>query len=82
MPDDYTDLVTLSQREYDTLIQDSTLPGELLEDFDHTEDTVTIPRWEYAELKKESQFLEALRAHGCDNWDGWSEAAREVYEND
>lgn len=35
---------------------------------------VTISKKEYDQLIKDSEFLEALRAAGVDNWDGYSYA--------
>ncbi len=37
-------------------------------------ETVTISKKEYDQLIKDSEFLEALRAAGVDNWDGYSYA--------
>ena len=37
-------------------------------------ETVVIPKKEYDQLIKDSEFLEALRAAGVDNWDGYSYA--------
>jgi hypothetical protein len=39
-----------------------------------SEETVTIPKTEYESLQKEAKFLEALRAAGVDNWEGWDYA--------
>jgi len=39
-----------------------------------TEETITITRKEYKELKEDSDFLQALRAAGVDNWDGYDYA--------
>lgn len=39
-----------------------------------TEETVTISKEEYEELKKDQKFLEALRAAGVDNWEGYDYA--------
>lgn len=36
--------------------------------------TVTISEAEYKRLLKDSEFLDALRAVGVDNWEGYSEA--------
>lgn len=38
------------------------------------EETVTIPREEYEELKEDAAFLGRLRAAGVDNWDGFEHA--------
>ena len=44
-------------------------------------DTITIPVEEYERLLNDSYFLEALRAAGVDNWDGY-EAAQDMMEED
>ena len=36
-----------------------------------SEDTVTIPIEEYEELQEDQNFLNALRAAGVDNWEGY-----------
>ena len=36
-----------------------------------TEETVTISKKEYDELIEDMRFLNALRAAGVDNWDGY-----------
>ncbi len=41
--------------------------------------TVTISKEDYANLVEASRFLQALEAHGVDNWDGHSDAYRSVY---
>lgn len=38
------------------------------------EEKVTITKKEYDKLKKDSQWLECLRATGVDNWEGFSYA--------
>lgn len=38
--------------------------------------TVTILQSEYDQLIRDQMLLEALRAAGVDNWDGWEEAYR------
>ena len=43
-------------------------------DFKKKEETVTITKAEYEELVQDSNFLEALRCTGIDNWRGYSEA--------
>ena len=44
-------------------------------------DTITIPVEEYERLLNDSHFLEALRAAGVDNWDGY-EVAQDMMEED
>jgi len=39
-----------------------------------SEQTVVITKKEYAKLKKDSEFLEALYCAGVDNWEGISQA--------
>jgi hypothetical protein len=39
---------------------------------------VTISIEEYAELQESKDFLEALRAAGVDNWEGY-DIAREIF---
>jgi len=34
-------------------------------------ETITISKKEYDQLIKDSEFLEALRQAGVDNWDGY-----------
>jgi hypothetical protein len=38
------------------------------------EEQVTISKREYEKLVEDQAFLEALRACGVDNWDGYSDA--------
>lgn len=38
------------------------------------DDTVTIPRGEYEELKEDSKTLAKLHAGGVDNWEWYSES--------
>jgi hypothetical protein len=38
------------------------------------EGTVTITKKQYEGLLDDSDFLEALRQAGVDNWDGWDHA--------
>ncbi len=38
------------------------------------EETVTITKKEYEELKEDSNIYNALRAAGVDNWIGWDDA--------
>jgi len=45
-----------------------------------TEKTVTIPEKEYHKLLDDQLFLEALRAAGVDNWDGWDFAIEILQE--
>ena len=44
-------------------------------------ETITISKKEYDQLVKDSEFLEALRAAGVDNWEGYSIAC-ESLENE
>jgi len=37
-------------------------------------ETVTITKEEYDKLVSDSEFLQALRAAGVDNWEGYSNA--------
>lgn len=46
------------------------------------EETVTIPKSEYDQLIKDSNFLECLRGAGVDNWDGYSFAWEMMREYD
>lgn len=41
---------------------------------------INITLAEYEELKKDSRLLDALRAQGVDNWDGWDDALASVSE--
>jgi hypothetical protein len=43
-------------------------------DPEKNEDTVTISQEKYDELIEDSNFLNALRAAGVDNWDGYENA--------
>ena len=43
--------------------------------------SVTISQAEYQNLLDDSAFLEALRAAGVDNWEGFDEAVR-IYQED
>lgn len=42
---------------------------------------ISIPKEEHDQLVDDSKFLEALRATGVDNWEGF-EVARELLEQD
>lgn len=46
-----------------------------------TEEMITIPKKEYDMLVEESDFLEALRTAGVDNWEGYEYAFR-ILEGD
>ena len=46
-----------------------------------SEETVTIKKSEYDQLIKDSEFLDALRAAGVDNWDGYGYALEALEEN-
>lgn len=41
---------------------------------------VTITLEEYEQLLKDSEFLQALREYGVDNWDGYDEALNSTKE--
>lgn len=43
-------------------------------------DIMTITRKELSQLQEDSRFLEALRAAGVANWDGWDEAIQILEE--
>lgn len=43
--------------------------------------TITIPKSEYDQLIKDSEFLEALRSAGVDNWEGYDFAFEILKEN-
>lgn len=45
-----------------------------------SKETIVIPKKEYDQLVKDSEFLRALEAAGVDNWDGHS-FALEALEN-
>jgi hypothetical protein len=44
-------------------------------------DTVTISKERYDELIREEKFLDALRAAGVDNWEGY-DYAQEMLDDD
>lgn len=45
-------------------------------------DTVTISRDHYEQLVRDSEFLNALRGAGVDNWDGYGYALELLNEED
>ena len=45
------------------------------------DENITISKKEYEKLLKDSEFLEALRQAGVDNWDGYSYAFEILEEN-
>jgi len=45
-------------------------------------ETVTISKKEYDQLIKDSEFLDALRAAGVDNWEGYSFACESLEKED
>ena len=47
-----------------------------------TEDTVTISRKYYEYLVERNDWLECLEAAGVDNWDGYSEAQKMMYNDE
>jgi len=46
------------------------------------EETVTISKKEYNELKEDAAIYQALEAAGVDNWDGWDIAMDILGENE
>jgi len=40
----------------------------------HKDGSITISGEAYEELQNDQKLLDALRAAGVDNWDGWDEA--------
>jgi len=44
------------------------------------DETITIPLFEYNELKADSVFLSCLEMNGVDNWDGY-EIAQDQYRD-
>jgi hypothetical protein len=46
------------------------------------EEMITIRLSEYEELQKDSEFLNTLRNHGVDNWDGYGFALEELQDDD
>jgi hypothetical protein len=54
---------------------------KLLEDILSGEvETVVILKEDYVELKRDSEFLEFLEAHGVDNWEGYDDARAAYHE--
>lgn len=47
-----------------------------------TEETVTISKERYLELMEAETFLNALKAAGVDNWDGYSYAQDILHGDD
>lgn len=45
------------------------------------DETITISKNEYEKLKKDSIFLDHLKAHGVDNWQPGYDLAKEDAEN-
>ncbi|MBB3910118.1 hypothetical protein [Sphingomonas desiccabilis] len=43
---------------------------------------VSIPRDEYLKLQEAAEKLAALEAGGVDNWEGYAEALRALYEDE
>ena len=39
---------------------------------------ITISKKEYDDLLEQAEFLEALKAQGVDNWDGYEDACESV----
>ncbi len=46
------------------------------------DEMVTITKSAYRQLVEDSKFLDALRAAGVDNWEGYSEAAQMMEEDE
>lgn len=46
------------------------------------QETVTISKEKYESLLKDSRFLEALKAAGVDNWEGYDDAFDYLDEKD
>jgi len=44
--------------------------------------TVTLTQEEYGDLMKKSETLDALRAHGVDNWEGYEDAIDDISEGE
>lgn len=44
--------------------------------------TITIPLSDYEQLKSDQAFLNALRAAGVDNWDGYDHAIDLIEQDD
>lgn len=47
-----------------------------------TKQMVTIPKAEYDQLAKDSEFLDALKTCGVDNWEGYSDACAMMEDAD
>lgn len=47
-----------------------------------SDEMVTILRSAYKQLLADSKFLDALRAAGVDNWEGYSEACQMMEEDE
>jgi len=47
-----------------------------------SEETITITKKEYERLQWDSRALQSLEKYGVDNWDGYSEALRELWDED
>lgn len=45
-------------------------------------ETITISTEEYESLLKKEELLDALERWGVDNWDGYSHAYQEVYDEE
>lgn len=46
------------------------------------DETVTVPRHVYDDLIRDQQELQALNAHGVDNWEGYGLAMMDLYCED
>lgn len=81
IPDDNTRFKAASIKSYIQFIrQKANMPNNkpLIES--DKIDLVTISRDEYDQLIKDQKFLEALRAAGVDNWDGWDYTCEQLEE--
>jgi|WetSurMetagenome_2_1015567.scaffolds.fasta_scaffold00725_33 hypothetical protein len=52
-----------------------------MEDDDEDDETITISKKEYNEMKHDSDVLSALYRAGVDNWDGYDYAMEMLEDN-
>jgi len=52
------------------------------ENFEFRAETIEVNLVEYIRLQERERILDALIAHGVDNWDGYGEAMRELYQDE
>ena len=45
------------------------------------DETITISKFRYAELIEAEKEVNYLHSHGVDNWDGYSDAMREMQDD-